>query len=74
MRGMPVGKPVCALEVVWSETRVLLTVPLGIAVLVVGAKVRPVGTVRLVAESVPVGMMDTGAVDVVVSDMELLPI
>ena len=60
---MPVGKPVCALDVVWSETTVLLTVPLGGRVLVVGAKVRPVGTVKLVAESVPVGIIETGAVE-----------
>lgn len=41
----------------------LLTVPVGGTVLVVGAKVRPVGTVKVVAESVPVGMIETGAVD-----------
>lgn len=64
IRGMPVGNPVCALDVVWSETTVLLTVPLGGRVLVVGAKVRPVGTVKLVAESVPVGIIETGAVEV----------
>jgi len=64
MRGMPVGNPVCTLEVVWSDTTVLLIVPLGGRVLVVGAKVSAVGTVKLVAESVPVGMMETGAVEI----------
>jgi hypothetical protein len=73
MRGMLVGKPVAAVEVVTSDTT-SLDVGAALVMLVVGAKTMLVETTRDVAESVPVGRIEYGAlVDVAFAD-DALPV
>lgn len=62
MRGMLVGKPVATVVVEPSEASVLLDPSASVVVetkevVMVGAKVRLVGTSSVVASSVPIGTM-----------------